>query len=177
MLCQLVASDISLATSFSFHSKTHRALILLLLASKPDPLLLGSGLGPPLRGSFFLSQGNIDFNRLQMDITQAPAFLKAALPSGCGCDVEMKSRRAKVQCTLALRLFCTCAPSFCSVPSLVGRSSQAMRALIPTHHLCLCPRSPLNAEFYSAVARSANALKGDAKTPTPLLVIEQIIPS
>ena len=29
---------------FSFHCKTHRALILLLLASKPDPLSLGSGL-------------------------------------------------------------------------------------------------------------------------------------
>ena len=62
-LRQLVASDISLATSFSFHCKTHRALILLLLASKPDPLPLGSDLGPPLRGVFFLSQGNIDFNR------------------------------------------------------------------------------------------------------------------
>ena len=37
---------------FSFHCKTHRALILLLLASKPDPLSLGSGLGPPLRGAF-----------------------------------------------------------------------------------------------------------------------------
>ena len=107
MLCQLVASDISLATSFSFHSKTHRALILLLLASKPDPLLLGSGLGPPLRGSFFLSQGNIDFNRLsQMDITQAPAFLKAALPSGCGCDVKTEP---EIQGTssLAIRLFCS----------------------------------------------------------------------
>ena len=88
-----------------FHSKTHRALILLLLASKPDPLL-GSGLGPPLRGSFFLSQGNIDFNRLQMDITQAPAFLKAALPSGCGCDVKTEP---EIQGTssLAIRLFCS----------------------------------------------------------------------
>ena len=49
---QLVASVISLATSFSFHCKTHRALILLLLTSKPDPLSLGSDLGPPLRGGF-----------------------------------------------------------------------------------------------------------------------------
>ena len=92
---------------YLIHSKTHRALILLLLASKPDPLLLGSGLGPPLRGSFFLSQGNIDFNRLsQMDITQAPAFLKAALPSGCGCDVKTEP---EIQGTssLAIRLFCS----------------------------------------------------------------------
>ena len=35
---------------FHFTAKTHRALILLLLASKSDPLTLGSGLGPPLRG-------------------------------------------------------------------------------------------------------------------------------
>lgn len=34
----LVASSISLATTFSFHCKTHRALILLLLLSKPQPL-------------------------------------------------------------------------------------------------------------------------------------------
>ena len=37
---------------FSFHCKTHRALILLLLTSKTDPLSLGSDLGPPLRGGF-----------------------------------------------------------------------------------------------------------------------------
>ena len=43
---------------FSFHCKAHRALILPLLASKPDPLSLG--LGPPLCGGFFLSQGDID---------------------------------------------------------------------------------------------------------------------
>ena len=47
----LIASDISLAASFSFHCKAHRALILLLLASKPDPLSLGSGLGLPVNYS------------------------------------------------------------------------------------------------------------------------------
>ena len=52
LLRQLVASDISLATSFfiSLQNSSRRALILLLLASKSDPLTLGSGLGPPLRG-------------------------------------------------------------------------------------------------------------------------------
>ena len=106
MLCQLVASDISLATSFSFHSKSHGALFIMLHATKPAPWLLASVIGPPLRGSFFLSQGNIDFNRLQMDITQAPAFLKAALPSGCGCDVKTEP---EIQGTssLAIRLFCS----------------------------------------------------------------------
>ena len=44
--------------------KSHLSLILSRLLSKPDPLSLGSGLGPPLRGGFFLSQENIDFNRL-----------------------------------------------------------------------------------------------------------------
>ena len=43
-----------LRRAFSFHCKAHRALILLLLASKPDPLSLGSGLGPPLGGGFVL---------------------------------------------------------------------------------------------------------------------------
>ena len=52
-----------LRRAFSFHCKTHRALILLLLASKPDPLSLVSGLGPPLRGGFVLSHEDIDFNR------------------------------------------------------------------------------------------------------------------
>ena len=33
-----------LRRAFSFHCKAHRALILLLLATKPDPLSLGSGL-------------------------------------------------------------------------------------------------------------------------------------
>ena len=36
---------------YLIHSKTHRALILLLLASKPDPLSLGSGLGLPVNYS------------------------------------------------------------------------------------------------------------------------------
>ena len=44
--------------------KSHLSLILSRLLSKPDPLSLGSGLGPPLRGGFVLSQENIDFNRL-----------------------------------------------------------------------------------------------------------------
>lgn len=41
-----------LRRAFSFHCKTHRALILLLLASKPNPLPLSFGLVLPLRGAF-----------------------------------------------------------------------------------------------------------------------------
>ena len=52
-----------LRRAFSFHCKAHRTLILLLLASKPDPLSLGSGLGPPLRGGFVLLRENADFDR------------------------------------------------------------------------------------------------------------------
>ena len=52
-----------LRRAFSFYYKAHRALILLLLASKPDPLSLGSGLGPPLRGSFVLLRENVDLDR------------------------------------------------------------------------------------------------------------------
>ena len=39
-----------LRRAFSFYYKAYRALILLLLASKLDPLSLGSSLAPPLRG-------------------------------------------------------------------------------------------------------------------------------
>ena len=43
-----------LRRAFSFHCKAHRALILLLLATKPDPLSLGSGLEcRPAGGSGF----------------------------------------------------------------------------------------------------------------------------
>lgn len=35
----------------------------LLLRFKPNPLLLGFGLGPPLRGGFTFLRGNIAFNR------------------------------------------------------------------------------------------------------------------
>ena len=49
---------------FHFTAKLIARSLKLLLASKPDPLSLGFGLGPPLRGGFFLSQKNIDFNRL-----------------------------------------------------------------------------------------------------------------
>ena len=52
---QLVASDIALATSFSFQNKTHRALILLLLAPKPQPLCRFAVLS--------VIQKNIGFNR------------------------------------------------------------------------------------------------------------------
>ena len=55
------ASCVSLAATFFV--KVTGALILLLLASKPDPLSLVSGLGPPLRGGFVLSHEDIDFNR------------------------------------------------------------------------------------------------------------------
>ena len=44
-----------LRRAFSFYSKAHRALILLLLTSKPDPLPLGSGLGPPRSGGFLFA--------------------------------------------------------------------------------------------------------------------------
>jgi len=46
---------------FSFHCKTHRAFILLLLASEPDPLSLGSDLVLPYGRLFFVSVLNIDF--------------------------------------------------------------------------------------------------------------------
>ena len=52
-----------LRRAFSFYYKAHRALILLLLASKPDPLSLGFGLGPPLRGGFVLLRENVDLDR------------------------------------------------------------------------------------------------------------------
>ena len=51
---------------------------------------------------------------------------------------------------------------------------QAMRVLIHTHISCRllvegsAPKPLLNTEFHSVAARSANALKGDAKTPPPL---------
>ena len=51
---------------------------------------------------------------------------------------------------------------------------QAMRVLIHTHISCRllvegsAPKPLLNTEFHSVAARSANALKGDAKTPSPL---------
>ena len=54
------ASCVSLAPTFF---KSQSALTPLLLLSKSQPLTLGYDLGPPLRGGFFLSQGNIDFNR------------------------------------------------------------------------------------------------------------------
>ena len=41
--------------------KSHLSLILSRLLSKPDPLSLGSGLGPPLCGGFFWSPEDIDF--------------------------------------------------------------------------------------------------------------------
>ena len=44
--------------------KSHLSLISPLLLSKPDPLALGFGLGPPLRGGFVLSREDIDFNCL-----------------------------------------------------------------------------------------------------------------
>ena len=52
---------------------------------------------------------------------------------------------------------------------------QAMRVLIHTHISCRllvegsAPKPLLNTEFYSVVARSANALKGYAKAPFPLM--------
>ncbi len=52
----VVASEISLATSFFLAKRT--AHILPLPASTP-PLMLGFGLGPPLRGGFVLLRGNI----------------------------------------------------------------------------------------------------------------------
>ena len=51
---------------------------------------------------------------------------------------------------------------------------QAMRVLIHTHisyRLLVegsAPKPLLNTEFHSVAARSANALKGDAKAPSPL---------
>ena len=58
--------------------KSHLSLILSRLLSKPDPLSLGSGLGPPLRGGFVLSQGSIDFTRpfqpAASDISLATSF-------------------------------------------------------------------------------------------------------
>ena len=84
----------------------------------------------------------------------------------------MSRRKPDGQGTLYLghRASCICAPSFGSLPSLVGGSSQAMRVLIPTHYFCLLgtvPQTLLNAAFHCAAARSANAVKGDAKTPPP----------
>ena len=43
--------------------KSQSALILLLLLSKPNPLSLGFGLGPPLCGGFVLLQENIGRNQ------------------------------------------------------------------------------------------------------------------
>ena len=60
------------------------------------------------------------------------------------------------------------------------RYRQAMRVLIHTHIPCRllvegrAPKPPLNTEFHSVAARSANALKGCAKTLTPLVEVEQI---
>ena len=95
-----------LRRAFSFHYKAHRALILLLLASKPDPLSQGSGLGPPLRGAFVLSRGDIDFNRpfqkerhdqQVMSFFLGSAGQKPAPPSGdFKCSGEMNSPCAKV---------------------------------------------------------------------------------
>ena len=51
---------------------------------------------------------------------------------------------------------------------------QAMRVLIHTHISCRllvegsAPKPPLNTEFHSVAARSANPLKGYAKVPSPL---------
>ena len=59
---------------------------------------------------------------------------------------------------------------------------QAMRVLIHTHisyRLLVegnAPKPLLNTEFHSVVTRSANALKGYAKTPPPLAGMEQIVP-
>ena len=61
---QLVASVISLATSFFISCKAHRALILLLLASNRDPLRWARGWVPPLRGGLVCHGKDIDFNRL-----------------------------------------------------------------------------------------------------------------
>ena len=91
-----------LRRAFSFHDKAHRALILLLhlsaksrrsaavalrnapagaVASKPDPLSLGSGLGPPLRGGFFLTLKKGTFNHpLHVGasfVSLAPTFFKS----------------------------------------------------------------------------------------------------
>ena len=114
----------------------------------------------------------------QMDITRTPAFSKAALPSGCGCDGKTEPEGQDTMCLGPPAFLYACAV-FSSAPNHAGRSSQAMRALMPTHHVCLLgtiSQPPLNAEFYSVAARSTNALEGDAKTPTPLAVIAQIVP-
>ena len=75
-----------LRRAFSFHCKTHRALILLLLASKPDPLSLGSGLGPPLRGGFSY--------RKEISILTAPSNKKPAAderaPGSAGSSLNRK---------------------------------------------------------------------------------------
>ena len=90
--------------------KSHLSLILLRLLSKPDPLSLGSGLGPPLCGGFFWSPEDIDFDRPfhvgASYVSLAPTFFKSqsALtplllvsncePSGSGSGLERRSKGA-----------------------------------------------------------------------------------
>ena len=77
--------------------RSHLSLILSRLLSKPDLLSLGSGLGPPLRGGFFWSREDIDFNRpFQMALTKKIPSRNAARKCGISALLrrkEMKNRK------------------------------------------------------------------------------------
>ena len=60
---QLVASDISLATSFFISWQSSSRAHSAAPRFQTEPASLGFGLGPPLRGGFFWSREDIDFNR------------------------------------------------------------------------------------------------------------------
>ena len=82
LLRQLVASGISLATSFFIALQSSSRAHSAAPRFQTEPASLGFDLGPPLRGGFFLSQENIDFNRpfqlAASDKTLAASFFLAA---------------------------------------------------------------------------------------------------
>ena len=110
--------------------KSHLSLILSRLLSKPDPLSLGSGLGPPLRGGFVLSQGSIDFTRpfqpVASDISLATSFFISLQSSSRAHFAAPRYQTGPAVAGLrfgsaAARRFCLIARKYRFYPSLPAR--------------------------------------------------------
>ena len=86
-----------LRRAFSFYCKAHRALILLLLAPKPDPLSLGSGLGSPLRGVFSYRKEISILTALskKKDMTKGHVFLFGFQPPKAASTLRYLNARGR----------------------------------------------------------------------------------
>ena len=109
--------------------KSQSALTPLLLLSKPNPLSLGFGLGPPLRGGFVLLQENIGRNQ-PFHIVFSPSEY---IPS---VDEHKSSGAGTIKCRTArnrwegVRFFWTVSHTDVSLKGVVpdGRKKQAYPA-------------------------------------------------